>query len=301
MDVDTGSDDAMAIALAARLPNVCIEAITVGAGNRNVSTAYDNTLKVLGVLNRTDVPVYKGAEEPIRNHWNCKNGFCSGGSPNELRTPASVEMVELVKKGLQTLIVLAPLTNAATALLMEPDFLNNAEHVYLMGGNLYGVGNSLPAAEFNFFTDPEAAKVFLERATCPVTIVPWEACRRGTVPWDTYCGVASKTGPLQEFLRNVTASSYQHCPSGQDGSEGVVVSDFVTLLAAVAPESVAGTLVHRVDVELAGNYTRGQLVHAWEPQMLPHVRRNVTIVERFDVSIVAKYFKDAFDPPQRGA
>lgn len=55
MDVDTGTDDAMAIALAASIPNVCIEAITVAAGNVNVSTAYDNTLEVLSVLNRTNV------------------------------------------------------------------------------------------------------------------------------------------------------------------------------------------------------------------------------------------------------
>ncbi|KAH7960816.1 hypothetical protein HPB49_023588 [Dermacentor silvarum] len=301
MDVDTGSDDALAIALAASLPNVCIEAVTVVEGNRNLSTAYDNTLKVLSVLNRTDVPVYRGADQPIRNHWNYMNDYFVSGSSNDLQTPAFLEMIELVKKGLQTLIILAPLTNVATALLIEPDLLSNAEHVYIMGGNLYGVGNALPAAEFNFFTDPEAARAFLERVTCPVTIVPWEACLQGMVPWDTYCSVANKTGPLQEFLRNVTAGNYQYCPSGKDGSRGVNVSDFLTLLAAVAPESVARTLEHRVDVELAGVYTRGQLVHAWEPQMLPHVKRNVTIVERFDDSIVTKYFRDTFDPPERGA
>lgn len=113
---------------------------------------------------------------------------------------------------------------------------------------------------------------------------------------DTYCSVASKRGPLQDFLRNMTPDSYPHCPSGDDKSGGVVIGDFVAVLAALVPDSVQNALVHRVDVELAGAYTRGQLVHAWESQMLPHVNRNVTIVERLDVSVVAKYFRDTFDP-----
>lgn len=78
MDVDTGADDAMAIALASSLPTVCVEAVTVAAGNTNMSTAYDNTLKVLSTLNRTnvsycsnllhfDVVGYTGSEETEKN------------------------------------------------------------------------------------------------------------------------------------------------------------------------------------------------------------------------------------------
>ncbi|KAL1428698.1 hypothetical protein MTO96_003042 [Rhipicephalus appendiculatus] len=261
MDVDTGADDAMAIALAASLPNVCIEAVTVAAGNVNVSTAYDNTLEVLSVLNRTNIPVYKGADRPIGNQGNSFSGYYASGYPSEPQGHGYLQMVDLVKKGqLQTIIMLAPLTNVATALLVEPTFLNNVEHVYVMGGNLHGRGNTLPGAEFNFFTDPEAAKVSY------------------LLVQDTYCSVASKSGRLQEFLRNVTADNYPYCTSGENGrGGGVYVGDFLALMAAVAPESVSNTLVHRIDIELAGVYTRGQLVHAWEPGMLSHVKRNVTI------------------------
>lgn len=78
------------------------------------------------------------------------------------------------------------------------------------------------------------------------------------------------------------------------------MGDFLAVLAAAVPESVEETIVHRVDVELAGTYTRGQLVHAWQPKDLPYVKHNTTIVKRFNTRIVEQYFKLAFDPPSRG-
>ncbi|KAL3213108.1 hypothetical protein MRX96_035612 [Rhipicephalus microplus] len=288
----------MAIALAANLPNVCVGAVTVAGENVNASTAYTNTLGVRSVLNRTNISVYRCADQPIANHWNSISGYYASGYTSEPQGHAYLEIVDLVKKSrLQTLILLAPLTNVATALLVEPTFLNDVEHVYVMGGNLHGKGNTLPRAEFNFFPEPEAAKVFLERAKSPVTIVPWETCLQAKVPWYTYCSVTSN-GRLQEFLRNATADPY--CTGVEyDRRGGVYVGDFLALLAAVLPESVSKTLVHHVDIELAGVYTRGQLVHAWAYRMLPHVKRNVTIVERLDVGVVAKYFRDTINPPER--
>lgn len=85
------------------------------------------------------IPVYMGADQPIGNHWNSISGYYTSGFPSEPAGHGYLKMVELVKKGLvQTLIILAPLTNVATALLIEPSFLGNVEHVYVMGGNLYG-------------------------------------------------------------------------------------------------------------------------------------------------------------------
>lgn len=198
LDVDTGVDDAMAITLATRLPNVHLEAITVVAGNGNLSTSYDNTLRTLNAIDRTDVPVYRGADRPIDGRWETEKTYfgpdnfggvsaqypMSRNTATDPHTAGYVKMIELAKKnkGQQALVVMAPLTNLAIALLMTPDTLEGIGHVYILGGTLYGKGNVNPTAEFNFFTDPEAALVVLQRATCPVTIIPWEAVLQATVP-----------------------------------------------------------------------------------------------------------------------
>ncbi|XP_070390354.1 nucleoside hydrolase-like [Dermacentor albipictus] len=313
LDVDPGVDDALAITLAARLhENVRLEAITVVAGNADLQTGYNNTLRTLNVLDRRDVPVYKGADRPIDGHGRTEKTYFGpdnfGGVSAKYpmsRNPAAdphipgyIKMIQAVKynPGQLTLVLMAPLTNLAIALLVAPEISAGIRHVYILGGTLYGKGNASPTAEFNFFTDPEAAFVVLQRATCPITIVPWEAILQATVPWDTYYSITNKSGRIQKFLRDTTAYTVQCCLSGGQSPGGFSVGDFLAVLAAAVPESVAQTLQHRVNVERCGAYTRGQLVHAWEPKILPQVKRNVTIVESFDVGVVEKYFKYTFDP-----
>ncbi|KAH7956637.1 hypothetical protein HPB52_011396 [Rhipicephalus sanguineus] len=306
----------MAITLATRLPNVHIEAITVVAGNGNLSTGYDNTLRTLNVIDRTDVPVYRGADRPIDGHWNTDETYFgpdifggvsaryppSGNAAADPQTPGYIKMIELIKKkrGEQiTLVLMAPLTNFAIALLAAANISEDIRHVYILGGTLYGKGNVNPTAEFNFFTDPEAAFVVLQRATCPITIIPWEAALQATVPWvSMYFYITNKSGRLQKFLRDTTTHTVQCCLSGGQSPDGFSVGDFLAVLAAAVPESVASTLEQRVDVERCGEYARGQLVHAWESKILPQVKRNVTIVKSFHVGVVEKYFKYAFYPTE---
>uniref|UniRef100_A0A6G4ZZB5 Putative nucleoside hydrolase n=1 Tax=Rhipicephalus microplus TaxID=6941 RepID=A0A6G4ZZB5_RHIMP len=311
IDVDTGVDDAMVITFAGLSPLVCLEAVTVLAGNTNLSNGYNNTLRVLKMINRTDVPVYKGADRPIDGLWEAEKTYfgpdqfggvserypISRNAAADPQTPGYIKMIELIKKnrGEQTLVLTAPLTNFAIALLTAPDISEGIRHVYILGGTLYGKGNVNPTAEFNFFTDPEAALVVLQRAKCPVTLIPWEAALQATVPWETYYSVTKKSGRLQKFLRDITTHTVRCCLSGGQSPGGFNVGDFLAVLAAAVPESVSSTLEQRVDVERSGEYARGQLVHAWEPKILPQVKRNVTIVKNFDVDVVEKYFKYAFD------
>nr|XP_037271432.1 pyrimidine-specific ribonucleoside hydrolase RihA-like [Rhipicephalus microplus] len=217
----------MAITLATRLPKVQVEAVTVVAGNGNLSTGYDNTLRTLNAIDRTDVPVYKGADRPIDGLWDAEKTYfgpdqfggvsqrypISRNAAADPQTPGYIKMIELIKKnrGEQTLVLTAPLTNLAIALLTAPDISEGIRHVYILGGTLYGKGNVNPTAEFNFFTDPEAALVVLQRAKCPVTLIPWEAALQATVPWDTYYSVTKKSGRLQEFLRDITTHTVRCC------------------------------------------------------------------------------------------
>ncbi|KAH7960814.1 hypothetical protein HPB49_023586 [Dermacentor silvarum] len=281
MDVDTGVDDAMALTLAATSPNVSIEAITVVAGNTNLSNAYNNTMRVLEQINRTDIPVYLGADRPIDGFWDYEaiyfgedNFGNAGGKYAMGNNPAQdpdkhgyLKMIEIIKNSSNdlTLMLLGPLTNLAIALLVEPDLTENVSAIYILGGNIYGKGNIKPGSEFNFLTDPEAALVVLQRALCPVYIVPWEAVLDATVPWDIYYNITNQTGQLQTFLRDITNHTVHCCLTE---SPGFSLGDWLAALAAIVPGSVTKSLQSRVSVELTGTHTRGQLVHGWMPYML---------------------------------
>ncbi|KAH6942369.1 hypothetical protein HPB50_004221 [Hyalomma asiaticum] len=311
MDVDTGVDDAMAITFAGTSPNFCLLAITVVAGNTNLSNAYNNTLRVLKQINRTDVPVYKGADRPIDGFWEYEavyfgeDNFGNVGHRYEMGNNSAgdvhdygyMKMLEFMRNssGDLTLMMLGPLTNLAIALLVEPNITQNVKAIYILGGNIYGMGNILPGSEFNFLTDPEAALVVLQRALCPVYIVPWETVLGSVVPWATFNETTAKNGSLQTFLLDISNHTIQCCHAGRTGYS---LGDWMAMLAALVPESITESIENRVSVELTGTHTRGQLVHAWMPYMLTEVKRNVTIIKKFNQSIVDEYFKRTFDPAE---
>ncbi|XP_077536051.1 uncharacterized protein LOC144148383 [Haemaphysalis longicornis] len=147
----------MAIILAATLPNVSLKAVTVTYGNTNLSNAYNNTLRVLNVVNRTDVPVYKGADRSIDGQSDYETVYfgpdnfggasvlypIGGNHASDPQAHAYLKVIDIVRAnpGRHTIVAMAPLTNLAIALLVEPDFLENVEHLYILGGTLYGKNN----------------------------------------------------------------------------------------------------------------------------------------------------------------
>lgn len=315
LDVDTGVDDAMAIALAGTSPDVCVEAITVVAGNADLSTVYKNTLRVLEVIGRTDIPVYKGADRPIDGFWEPEKHYfgkdnfgnvahlypMGSNSAPDPKKHGYLKMMELIKncpeKSL-SLVMLGPLTNLAIVLLVEPRLTKRVNAIYILGGTIHAQGNIIPGSEFNFLSDPEAALVVLQRAQCPVFIIPWETILASTLPWSVYEDVACKSDPLSKFLRDINNHTVHKGMKTEDVYSGFSVGDFLAVLYALDPESASETIEHRVSVELCGTHTRGEMVHAWISHMLPEVKRHVTIVMSFDTSIVERYFRRTFNPPE---
>ncbi|XP_070390346.1 nucleoside hydrolase-like isoform X2 [Dermacentor albipictus] len=307
VDVDTGVDDAMALIFALTSQRATVEAITVVAGNAYLDVAYNNTLRVLKLLDRPEVPVYKGADRPISGLWKTEKhyfgpdnfGGVSGKYPMAAPQPGSGKLAHMAMRDMirqrpkeLTLVLLAPLTNLATAMLMDPGLTDDVAQIFVLGGTIYGKGNVNPGAEFNFVTDPEAARIVLQRATCPVTFVVWEAVLQGTVQWDVYYDVAKKDTKLARFLREVNNHTIECCL--KKSSRSFMLGDFLAVLAALVPDSVSGSVESRSDVELHGDYTRGQMVHAWLPQHLPHIKHNVTVVRSFDTNVVADHFRKVF-------
>ncbi|XP_037565384.2 inosine-uridine preferring nucleoside hydrolase-like [Dermacentor silvarum] len=307
VDVDTGVDDAMALTFALTSERATVDAITVVAGNAYLDVAYNNTLRVLKVLDMPEVPVYKGADRPISGLWKTEKeyfgpdnfGGVSAKYPmavlqSESKKLAHVAMRDMIRQRPKelTLVALGPLTNLAIAMLMDPGLTDDIAQIFVLGGNIYGKGNVKPAAEFNFITDPEAARVVLQRATCPVTIVVWEAMLQAAVPLHVYKDVVAEDTKLARFLRDVSNHTVECCL--EHTSRSFLLGDFLAVLAALVPDSVNGSMESRSDVELHGDYTRGQMVHAWLQNHLPHITHSVTVVHSFDTDAVTDHFRKVF-------
>lgn len=182
MDVDTGTDDALALAYAVRSPKLDLLAATTVAGNVGIERATANTLAVLDWLGAKDVPVHRGASRPlVRAHLDAAGFHHEGGLggariPDSKRPigadrgPAAIVRLANARPGEITLIALGPLTNVAIALNVEPRLPELLKGLVLMGGaftvpgntmpdgSFKGPGEGAPAAEFNIIVDPEAAE-----------------------------------------------------------------------------------------------------------------------------------------------
>ena len=169
LDVDPGHDDAVAIMMACGSPGLDLLAVTTVAGNATLPKTTRNALRVLSLIGRTDVPVAAGASGPLARELRTAEDIHgeSGMDGPEIPEPTfeaqelgAVEvMADVVQESDEpmTLIPVGPLTNIALFLRKYPELKERLAHVSLMGGSM-GLGNTTPAAEFNIFVDPEAAR-----------------------------------------------------------------------------------------------------------------------------------------------
>ena len=176
LDVDTGTDDALALAYAVASPRIDLVAVTTVAGNVDVEKATANTLAVLDWLAASDIPVHRGASRPLvrphrdASYFHDEGGLGGAQLPRSTRSvgadrgPAAIIRLARQRPGELTLVALGPLTNLAIALNVEPELPELLKSVVVMGGAFTVPGNTTPAAEFNIFVDPEAAEQVFSRA-----------------------------------------------------------------------------------------------------------------------------------------
>jgi inosine-uridine nucleoside N-ribohydrolase len=191
LDVDTGCDDAVMIALALAASDLEVVGITTVAGNTTVENATRNTLGVLELLDRTDVPVARGAPGPVvddlhtAEYVHGPDGI-RGDLPEPTTDPVDAHAVEFTVETARehgedlTVVAVGPPTNLGTALVVEPDLGGIVDEVYVMGGAGAEAGNVTAAAEANFHNDPVAARRVVETATPRVAGL--DALNRATVP-----------------------------------------------------------------------------------------------------------------------
>ena len=187
IDTDPGIDDALALLLAlAAKDELDVTAITTVNGNVGVDQVTENVFRILDVAGRSDIPVYKGNGKPLmRENDNCEEFHGDDGLgnlgfkevPGTVKEESAVDfLIRKVReeKGEITLVPIGPLTNIAQAVQKDPEFARNVKEVVIMGGAEHG-GNMSPCAEFNFWTDPEAAKIVFQAGFERVTMVGLDA------------------------------------------------------------------------------------------------------------------------------
>ncbi len=264
LDVDTGIDDAIAIALAVHHPEVQLEAVVTVAGNVGVDLTTRNTLRVLEWLGASSVPTYVGADGPLcgavreASHWHGQDGLGGARLPAPSRT-ANGDGVQylreriLAEPGELTLVCTAPLTNLALALQQDARIVENVAEVVLMGGVIKPPGNVTPVAEFNIYADPEAAKIVFDQPW-KLTMVGLDVTNRVTFTRDERDALSSNAGQTAILLREVTRHPFDTL-----GLNSLALHDPLALALAIQPDLVT-TMRQDVEVEILGTHTRGQTV-----------------------------------------
>ena len=186
IDTDTASDDAVALIMALRSNSARVVAITTVAGNVPVDKATRNALYTAELCG-SDVPVYQGSGKPLARRlvtaewFHGSDGLGDHGYPAPRRKAEKQHAVEAIiatvgaHPGL-TLVTLGPLTNIALALAQAPQIAREVGRSVVMGGAPCCEGNVTPAAEYNMWVDPEAARMVF-RSGLPIEMVGWQLCR----------------------------------------------------------------------------------------------------------------------------
>lgn len=265
MDVDTGSDDAVAMLMAGHHPALELVAALPVHGNAPLSLTTENTLKVLSAGKLEHVPVYCGASEPLIGP------MLAGEGDQVVRMPfpeptikpkekhAVVFLIEyyMGEEGRDTVYMpIGPLTNLALALRIEPRLAGRIPRIVTMGG-AYQQGNTTPSAEFNILADPEAAHVVYS-AGIPITMIGLEVTDQAVIKKSDIEPIRAIGTPwadaAAEIINIIVDIHIQHYGKG-----GGIVYDACTVAALIDPEVVKTQPFH-VEIELNGTLTRGRTV-----------------------------------------
>ncbi len=301
IDTDTAGDDVFSLMLALTRPGVTVEAITIAHGNVGFVQHAENALVTLARCGKIGVPVYLGAQAPFTRapldaaYVFGHDGMSDSGFAQAVQRPAEGHAVdELVRRimdapGEITLIAQAPLTNIALAYLREPRIAKALKHLWVMGGTDNGVGNVTPAAEYNFYVDPEAAKIVVN-AGFNLSIATWTLTLNDGL-WSTaqLAELEALGTDKARFFTDVNRASLAFARE-TEGLDGSLHPDALTCAIALDESLILEAEDCVVDVETMGELTRGYLSvsHAILPDIEiadPALKRrppNARVIKKID-------------------
>src|SRR5271169_2248564 len=269
IDTDTASDDAVALIMALRSPQIEVLAITTVAGNVDVHQASRNALYTAELCDSM-VPVFAGAQQPLKrphvsaSWFHGRDGLGDHGYPPPRRAPekqsAPAAIIDTIEShpGL-VMVTLGPLTNVALALQKKPGIASKVSRCVVMGGAPCCEGNVTPAAEYNIWCDPEAARIVV-RSGLPIELVGWHLCRgEAVLNPSNIQEVLSFGTPVANFAIECNSRG-QEAFFEQSGERGISLPDPVAMAIALDPSIVTAQSDHYVDVETESELTRGMTV-----------------------------------------
>ncbi len=274
LDCDPGHDDMIAIILACSSDEIDLMGITTVAGNQTGDKTFINTLKVLTLINRIDIPVARGFDKPIFRKLTVAprihgvSGLDGADLPepktellNRVKT-LNIHAVDFIIKSVKesdekvTIVPTGPLTNIAIALLKEPLIKDNIDRIILMGGAVYD-SNITPASEFNIYVDPEAAKIVFESGI-PITMVGLDVTNKAILTFkdieelnNLQGRVSGVIAPLLKFFAQANKDFF--------GIGGAPLHDALAVSYIIMPDIIK-TKYLNVTIETEGKHTRGRTV-----------------------------------------
>jgi purine nucleosidase len=274
IDTDPGVDDALAILMAHRHADVL--GLSIAAGNVGLAHTVRNALKLVEVMG-AETPVFAGCATPLvlpaedAAFVHGADGFGDTGyAPSSRRIEGEVAALAILRlshahAGKLVLAAIAPLTNLALALKLDPTLPQRVAKLVIMGGAVTGRGNTQRVpAEFNIGFDPEAAHVVFSSFP-QFTLVDWEATMRHGIAFERMQAWLDADDPRARFYASISRKT--HVWSRERGRPNVLVADALAMAVALHPDIVTRAEDRHVAIELTGPHTRGATVVDWESRL----------------------------------
>ena len=305
LDVDTGSDDAVAIMTALLSDDIDLLGVTVTHGNQPLPITLENTLRVMSYMNGK-TPVFKGCYTPLVK-WLTPGRDLPGGevgrstvtvngktyslheenmglSPTNLKEqdiPAAIWIVDTIKNSPEkiTVIPVGPCSNIALALRIDPTIVENIEEIIIMGG-ADNMGNRTGAGEFNFFADPEAAKIVVN-CGAKITIIPLNATHSAKFDYNDaarFDALGTKAGKFTGKLIRHRAD-FERVQGQGDGD--TAVHDALTVCTLIDRSIVTESCEQIVDIDIGGSIADGMMYCDTRP-VSKDIPKNATVAYKID-------------------
>lgn len=267
LDCDPGHDDAIAIMLACASEELEVLGLTTVAGNQTGEKTLQNALRILTLI-KEDLPVAAGFDKPLLRELvtapeiHGETGLDGAELPDPNIKPLAIHAVEFIIKNLLAaedqiyLVATGPLTNIAGAIMLMPKIKEKIKKIVLMGGGIHD-SNVTPAAEFNIYVDPEAAKIVFESGI-PITMVGLDATNKALFTDEDI----SQLEKLGGKISTVTAQLLRYYSERVKSTvriSGAPLHDPLAVAAVIDPNILETVSLH-VDVETQGEFTRGATV-----------------------------------------
>jgi purine nucleosidase len=306
IDVDPGIDDSLALLLAGLSPEIDLLAITVVSGNIEVNQAARNARFAMNLIDRNDVLIAKGCALPLHRNYvdatdtHGKDGIGEIYFPSEepLDHGSATEVITQLLRQYPhqiTIAALGPLSNLATIINQDAEVCSLAKEIIIMGGSVKVCGNCSPVAEYNFWCDPDAAKIFFDAQLANVTLVPLDVTYKIRLTPDMREMIRQFKTPLSQFVVDITGF-YVDFHWAQERTLGCVINDPL-VIAYLLDRRILSFKKGYVQIETKGMAIGESVVEFREtdPKKLTNIAQSVDSKTFFEVFLTRLFNKNEVD------